>query len=139
MSGWCPALAENDGKTGLARHSLSPQIIRYALVGSFNTASSFAVYALLTWIGLPVALASFGALAFGICLSFVTLGRLVFLSTLRGRFFRFVAVWMLLYAVNLGIISLLMHFGLGPYVSGLLAAMPTVATAFMLQRIYVFR
>lgn len=123
----------------MARPSLSPQIIRYVLVGSFNTASSFAVYALLTWMGLPVAAASFGALAFGICLSFATLGRLVFLSTLRGRFFRFAAVWMLLYLVNLGIISLLMRFGLGPYVAGLLAALPVAATAFMLQRIYVFR
>lgn len=123
----------------MVSNCLSSQVIRYILVGSFNTASSFATYAIFTWMGLPVSLASLGALVLGICLSFVTLGRLVFLSALRGRFHRFVLLWTALYIVNLGLISLLMQFGVGPYLAGLLAALPTVAAAFLLQRAFVFR
>ena len=138
MNDWCRALAERERKAGLAHTGLSSQAIRYIVVGSFNSACSFAAYAILTWVGLSVSLASLGALVLGICLSFVTLGRLVFLSTLRGRFHRFVLLWAFLYVVNLGLISLFMQFGFGPYIAGLLAAAPTVAAAFILQRVYVF-
>lgn len=115
------------------------QVLRYVIVGSFNTAAAFAVYSALLWIGLTIPVASLGSLIFGVCLSFITLGRLVFLQQLRGRFLKFVFVWLLLYINQLLVISIFIQLGAGAYWAGLLAGAPTVVLAFLLQRAYVFR
>jgi putative flippase GtrA len=114
-------------------------IVRYGFVGAFNTLVSYSVYCLLLYLGANYAVASLGALVFGIMLSFVTLGRYVFMSRLKGRFPMFLIVWAVLYFVNIGIISFVLSFGIDAYTAGLIAAVPTISLAFLLQRFYVFR
>jgi len=114
-------------------------LLRYVVVGSLNTAASFGAYSLLLYAGWSYPLASLGSLIFGICLSFLTLGRYVFLSRLRGRFLKFIVVWSILYIANLGLIAIVLKFGAGPYMAGLLAAAPTVGLAYLSQKFYVFR
>lgn len=114
-------------------------IVRYAFVGAFNTAVSYSIYVLLIYSGVNYAVASLGALVFGIVLSFFTLGRYVFLSRLKGRFRLFVLVWVVLYFFNIGTIRILLSFSADAYQAGLAAAVPTVGLAFLLQRFYVFR
>lgn len=111
---------------------------RYGFVGGFNTAASYATYCLLLYAGANYALASLGALSLGIVLSFVTLGRYVFMSRLEGRFLKFLFIWVVLYFVNIGLIRLGLSFGLNSYIAGLMASVPTIGLAFMLQRFYVF-
>lgn len=108
-------------------------------MGAFNTAVSYGTYSGLLYAGLNYPLASLGALIFGIMLSFVTLGRYVFLSRLRGRLYKFVLVWAALYLFNIGTIHGLISLGLDAYMAGLVAAIPTISLAFLLQRTYVFR
>ena len=114
-------------------------MIRYGFVGTLNTLASYSAYCLFLYLGANYAAASLGALVFGILLSFVTLGRYVFMSRLKGRFPMFLMVWTVLYFVNIGIITFVLSFGLDAYVAGLIAAVPTVGLAFLLQRFYVFR
>ena len=113
-------------------------LLRYVMVGAFNTAFSYGAYCGLLYAGLHYPLASLGALILGVLLSFVTLGRYVFVSQLRGRFHKFLLVWAALYLLNIGTIRLLLAFGLDAYVAGLVAAVPTISLAFLLQRNYVF-
>lgn len=75
----------------------------------------------------------------GIGVSFVMLGKLVFVSQLHGRFHRFLLAWCVLYAFNIGCITALMRAGAGPYSAGLLGAIITAAASFLVQRNYVFR
>lgn len=114
-------------------------LIRYGVVGAFNTAFSYGVYALFVWLGAPYPLASFIALVLGICLGFFTHGKLVFRSQLRGRFGRYVALWGVLYLCNIGLIAAILMLGTDPYTAGLGALPPTVLLSFWLQRTIVFR
>lgn len=114
-------------------------MIRYGFVGSLNTLASYSVYCLFLYLGAGYPVASLGALVFGIALSFVTLGRYVFLSRLKGRFPLFLMVWGVLYFVNIGIIGFVISLGIDAYRAGFIAAVPTIGLAFLLQRFYVFR
>ena len=115
-----------------------PRIVRFLAVGGMNTAVSYGVYALGLRVGLSFPVASAVALVFGIVFSFSTQGKLVFGSTLGGRFPRFVAVWAVIYLVNVVVIWLLMMAGLSAYLSGFLAIPVTAVLSFVLQRRFVF-
>ena len=92
------------------RNVLSLQFVRYLLVGGLNTGFSYAVYAVLLFLGLNYVLANFGALLLGILFSFRTQGRLVFGNRDGRLIFRFAAVWGLIFLVNILLISVLIRF-----------------------------
>jgi len=115
------------------------KIVRFGIVGCFNTAFSFGVYALGVYAGLAYYIASLLALISGITLSFFTQGRLVFNAQLEGRFSSFVAVWGLLYLFNVGLIGLMSFAGLDNYTAGLVALPLLIALSFILQNIFVFK
>lgn len=112
---------------------------RYGIVGMFNTAFSYGVYCLLIFAGLGFVLATLIATVAGICLSFVTLGKLVFMRQLSGRFLRFAGVWAALYLVNIALIWIGVSMGASEYLAGLLASIPIIGISFLLQRYFVFR
>lgn len=114
-------------------------LIRYGFVGIVNTAISYGAYCLLLSIGANYAIASFGALFFGIILSFFTLGRYVFMSRLKGRFLKFLLVWGILYFLNIGTIGFVLSLGVNAYSAGFIAGIPMISLAFLLQRFYIFR
>lgn len=119
--------------------TFSPALLgRYLVVGLFNTAASYTFYCALLYAGVAYPLASLGSLLGGIFLSFVTLGRYVFVSRLRGRFSRFLMVWGGLYFLNIGLLNVLIGVGFNPYIAGIVAAPPTIGLAFLLQRFVVF-
>ncbi|MDA5095743.1 GtrA family protein [Aliiroseovarius sp. KMU-50] len=118
---------------------VAPLMIRFVLVGLANTAFSYGIYALGLYLGLPYYLASFVALIFGICVSFLSQGKLVFRSRLRGRFCSFLTVWALLYLFNISLIKLFGMLGANDYLAGLIALVPVVALSFLLQRYVVFK
>ncbi|GMN04202.1 GtrA family protein [Erythrobacter sp. MTPC3] len=115
------------------------QFVRFGVVGAFNTALSFGVYALGIYAGLTYYAASFVALVFGIGVSFVVQGKLVFQSRLKGRFPAFLAMWCSLYLLNIAIIRLLVTFDMSYYLAGLLATFPVVLLSFILQKFIVFK
>ncbi|MGZ8360303.1 MAG: GtrA family protein [Allosphingosinicella sp.] len=114
------------------------QLLRFLAVGAANTLLGYALYALGLFAGLPFQLASLAALCAGIAVSFFSQGRLVFRSRLQGRFARFVAMWGLLYLVNLACIAALARLGLDYYAAGFVAIVPVTALSFLLQRQFVF-
>jgi len=124
--------------TYLGTPEAQQQLLRYLLVGAANTLFAYALYALGLLIGLPYELASLVALVLGIVVSFVTQGRLVFITRLQGRFLPFTAAWVALYLANITVIRVLHWGGLDLYLAGLAAAIPVTAISFMLQRRIVF-
>lgn len=115
------------------------QPVKFLLVGGLNTALCYLVYAGAIYLGFVYYFSSLIALAFGVVVSFFAQGRLVFQASLKGRFWRFVLMWGVLYLVNIVFIRLIAAFGIDYYFAGLVAAIPVVAISFLLQKFYIFK
>ena len=85
------------------------------------------------------ALALLLATAAGVLFNFKSTGVLIFKSHNNRLIFRFVAVYVLVYGVNVASIKLLQVLGVGPYYGGALLLLPMALLAFLLNRKYVFR
>jgi putative flippase GtrA len=120
------------------RNILKRQFVRFVMVGVVNTGFSYAVYAVLLYLGLPYALANLGATLLGILFSFGTHGRLVFGNHDLRLFVRFAACWLVIYAFNVGLIAGFIRLGLDAYVAGALALVPVVIASFLVQKFLVF-
>lgn len=115
-----------------------PRLARFVVVGGVNTAISYGIYALALRVGLPFPAAGAVALVCGLVISFLTQGKLVFASALKGRFPRFVAVWVVIYLATIGVIWVQTIVGISDYLAGLLAMPVTALMSFVLQSRFVF-
>lgn len=113
--------------------------LRFLIVGGLNTFACYLVYALLLYAGLPYPIANFGAMLFGIGLSFVTQGRIVFGDPDPRNIFRFVGSWIVIYLFQIGIITVLVRAGLGPFLAGLFVLPISAVTSYFVQKRLVFR
>jgi putative flippase GtrA len=115
------------------------QPLKFILVGSINTVWSYALYAALLYVGLGFGLASLVTILGSIAFGFLTQGHLVFGGASSEAVGRFIAVWMLIYVIYLGVVWTAERFGINNYWGGLMAT-PVVATlSYLLQRYFVFR
>jgi putative flippase GtrA len=115
------------------------QALRFLIVGSFNTALCFLVYMGFIWAGLPIWAANFCALMFGIGLSFLTQGRVVFGNRDPRRFVRFAGSWFIISATQTAVIELLVHRGgMGPSLAGLIVLPGAAIVSFLVQKWFVF-
>ena len=123
----------------LAVRLYQSQPIRFLVVGGFNTALCYAIYALLVSAGLVFWLANLAALLFGIGIGFFTQGRITFGNDDPRRIFRFAAIWLGLYIVQTGLIALLVRARIDPRIAGLIVLPGTVACSYLMQKLVVFR
>ena len=123
----------------LARWVVQKKPMRFLIVGMINTAFSYGLYALFVFMGLRIPMASLAALLLGIIFSFSTQGTLVFRNATRLTFVKFVAAWLVIYFVNLGIIEGFMQMHLNAYQSGALATLPVTALSYLILNFIVFR
>jgi putative flippase GtrA len=123
----------------LARWVVQQKPARFMIVGMINTAFSYGLYAFFVFMGLRIPMASLAALLLGILFSFSTQGTLVFRNATRLTFIKFVAAWLAIYLVNLGIIEGFMQMGLNAYQSGALATLPVTALSYLILNFIVFR
>ena len=114
------------------------RFIRFLLVGVLNTAFGYAVYAAFLFVGLPYAAASLCALAVGVVFSFKTSQKLVFGTSSKWAFARYVSFWLCVYLLNILFIKLFISFGFDAYVAGLFALGPVTVLSYLGQRFLVF-
>jgi len=115
-----------------------PLVVRFLLVGVLNTGFSYGLYVILVWAGVHFAVANLVATVAGILFSFRMQGRFVFGNTDGALLWRFVPVWIVLWLLNVGLITALVRWGLDPYSAGALALVPTVAASYLVQKHFVF-
>jgi len=113
--------------------------LRFLIVGVFNTAFCYLVYAGLIALTVPFWLANLGALLCGIVVSFILQGRIVFGNSDPRRFGRFVMSWLAIYVLQTGLIALLVRSGFGPLVAGLIVLPGAAVASYVVQRAVVFR
>lgn len=114
------------------------QLLRFLLVGSFNTAFSYGVYAVMLFVGLNFAAANFVALVLGILVSFKTQGSLVFRNNNNRLLGRFVVGWAVIYLASIALIGQIIAIGLNAYIAGALALPFTTMLSYFLQKYFVF-
>jgi putative flippase GtrA len=88
--------------------------------------------------GLNFAISNLCSLVLGILFSFRTQAAFVFNSSGRGLFWRYVAVWTVLYFSNILMIAGLIRLGANAYIAGAIAIVPTAVLSFFLQKYLVF-
>ncbi len=117
----------------------TPQLLRFLVVGGVNTLFGYGAFALLLLIGLHYAWAALLGTIAGVLFNFFTTGRLVFDRSSSGGLFRFVAVYAVVYFLNVAALWIFEQVGINPYVSGLILILPMACVSFLLMRRFVFR
>lgn len=111
---------------------------RFLLVGGVNTAFGFAVYALMLALGLHFTFAAAVSTVLGILFNFFTTGRLVFGSSTGRVLPRFVAVYGVLYLLNIAGIALLRALGATDLIAGFLMLPVAAILGYLLNARFVF-
>lgn len=119
------------------------QLLRFNLVGAFNTGVTYLFYAGLVTLGVHHMAALGAEYIVGIVISFTLNRRITFRAggsgTLR-RFTRMVWTYLVLLAINMGILwGLVDRMGRNKLISQLAALVVVTGLSFLVQKLYVFR
>lgn len=115
------------------------QVVRFIVIGVFNTAFSYGIYAGLVFLGAHYALANFIALVLGILFSFKTQGFFVFRNVNNRLLGRFVLSWGVIYLVAIAVIGQAIELGLDAYLAGVVAIPFSTALSYIMQKYFVFK
>lgn len=114
------------------------RFLSFLMVGALNTAFGYGCFALLVFTGLHRSLVLFLTTVIGVLFNFKTTGRLVFRSNDNSRIIRFIAVYGVVYLINVAMLEALIRIGLSVYLAGALLLLPGAVITFLLQRSFVF-
>lgn len=127
------------GPRALAALMPSRQFVRFLFVGVLNTAVGYALFAVFVLLGLHYGLAAALSTVLGVLFNFQTIGRIVFESRDRSLIFRFTAVYVITYLLNVGILRALEWTQVHVLVIQAGLTLPMATLAFVLHRRFVFR
>ena len=133
----------NERRT-IPRWAELPRLVRYFVIGGINTVFGYGAYAAFVYVGFHYAAAAFLATVVGVLFNFFTTGRFVFRQVMHARLMvRFVAVYAVVYVVNVAALTALQHVAIGsyrldPYVAGIVLVLPIALLSYALMRRFVF-
>jgi putative flippase GtrA len=115
--------------------------IKFLTAGVLNTFFGYAAYAVLLFVGLSYTLALLLATIFGVIFNYFNFGKFVFSGHRDWLVFcRFVAVYVVTYAINMvGLQVLMQDFLLDPYVGQVICIPPSVLLSWFLMNYWVFK
>lgn len=114
------------------------RIARFIAVGVLNTFVGYGIYAICLWFGLHYTASIAVSVILGTLFNFRSTGTLVFQSTANHRIYRFLAVYVVLYTLNVSGVALLLSLGLDAYEAGLVMLPPLALISYQLQSRLVF-
>ncbi len=117
---------------------INKEIIRFVFTGIINTIFYYLLYSLFIYMEFDYKISVLLATGIGVLFSFKTFGKFVFYNEDKRLLIRFVSVYVLLYFVNITIISTLSIYSINLYISGLIATLLCAALSFILNKRYVF-
>lgn len=123
---------------GLIRRALETRWIRFFFVGGINTVFGYCLFAFFLWLGLHYAVAAALATVIGVVFNFGTIGKLVFNTFEPALVFRFVAVYCVVYFVNIICIKGLLMLGINTYIAGAITTVPMGFFGYFLHKTFVF-
>jgi len=114
------------------------KLVRFFVVGVFNTLFGYGVYAGLILLGMHYVWAALFGTILGVLFNFFTTGSLVFKILHIFRLPRFFAVYTLSYGMNVALLSLLISMGIGEMIAGLLILVPMALVNYVVLRFWVY-
>ncbi len=115
------------------------RFLRFLLVGGLNTAFGYGIYALGLLLGAHYAVAATISTVLGVLFNFVTTGTLVFDRREGARLHRFVAVYVVTWAIGILMLKVASALGADLYFAGLVLLLPSAGLSFLLLRTFVFQ
>lgn len=124
----------------LFSYNIDATFIRFVLIGILNTAFGVGLYCLFIYWGIPYRSAVLLSTILGVLFNFKTIGTFVFKNTKNQLIFKFVAAYVIIYLVNIGLINLLLELTeLNEYIAGIIATPIVAIASFVLQKYFVFK
>ncbi|MFD0716748.1 GtrA family protein [Paenibacillus sp. GCM10027626] len=115
------------------------QFIRFLFVGGLNTIFGYAVFSLFLYFNFHYTIASLLSTLLGILFNFKTIGRLVFENKNNRLFYRFMAVYLIMYLLNILLLKLLSSVFSNLYYLAAVLIIPMAILSFLLNKSIVFR
>lgn len=128
-----------DWKGAIIKRCLNNTFLRFLFIGGLNTAFGYSIYAILIYLNIHYSLASLMATIFGVLFNFKTTGRLVFKSRNNRLLFKFICVYVIIYAINIAALKVFNAFNVDMYLAGAAMLLPMAVIAFILNRNFVFK
>lgn len=110
----------------------------FILIGIINTAFGYGVFALLLYLGLHYKLAILLSTCLGILFNFNTIGNFVFKQQEKSLLWRFIAIYGILYFINIYLIKGFYSVYPNYYLAGLLSTLILPILSFSLNKYFVF-
>lgn len=114
------------------------RILKFLFVGVLNTIVGYTIYIFCLLIGLHFSIAIAAATVLGTLFNFKSTGCLVFGSNDNSRLFRFIAVYTILYVLNVLGVGVLLHLGIQDWIAGSLLILPLALLSYILNNYLVF-
>ena len=115
------------------------KFIKFLLVGLLNTIFGYSVYALFIFLNFHYSVAAFLSTILGVLFNFKTTGKLVFNNSNNKLIFKFIAVYVFTYLLNISLLTIFNFMNINMYLAGALLLLPVAIIAFMLNRRLVFK
>lgn len=116
------------------------KFIRFLFVGLLNTIFGYSLFAIFIFINLHYSLAVLCSTILGVLFNFKTTGKLVFDSHENSLIFRFIAVYIIIYVLNISFLWCFKYLGFeNMYINGVVLLAPLAIVSFVLNKKYVFR
>ncbi|WP_010494530.1 GtrA family protein [Paenibacillus elgii] len=123
----------------MIRKLYNNELIRFLFVGGLNTAFGYSIFALFIFVGLHYSLASLFSTIIGILFNFKSTGILVFNSKKNSLIYKFIAVYGIVYLINVSLLKILSLFITNVYFSGAIILLPLAVLSYILNKKFVFK
>ena len=114
---------------------ISKQMLNFIKTGLLNTAFYYLIYSILTYLGFDYKISVLLANIIGVLFSFKTFGKFVFENEDQALILKFLSVYVLLYFINISIISILNIYMINLYISGLCETLYCDLLSFVLNKL----
>ena len=118
---------------------LSSQVLKFISIGALNTIFYYFLYSCFIYFSFDYKLAVLFATLIGMFFSFKTFGKFVFNNNNNNLIYRFILVYMILYLLNILLITILELYFTNYYLSGFMATIICAFFSFIINKYFVFR
>ncbi len=122
----------------LIKKILHNRITHFFLVSGLNTIFGYGLFALLIYVGLHYALATFITTIIALLFNFKTTGLLVFENKENGLILKFVGVSGIRYIVTVLFLAIFKNFGINEYIGQAILIIPLGFFGYFLNHYFVF-
>jgi putative flippase GtrA len=113
-------------------------LLRFLLVGGLNTVFGYSVFSIAIYLNVHYAIAALLGQVLGTLFNFGTISRLVFGSKDNTLFFKFIAVYVFTYLLNVAGLRIFSTFHVNMYLAAAIVTLPVSLVGFLLNKNFVF-